>query len=492
MKKILLLALAIFALFSITLYTHRVIFKRQEVKPKRNVILVDIDLFRKEQFNCVGEARNLTPNFCKFADNSLDFQNNFTVNHWTLPSTVSTLTSLYPITHQYWNSLSTLDPSVNTITNILREEGYSTHLVEDRPFFEEFLPKMYKRFDTVSDGTQPQEWDEKIKSFSENELYFAYLYTDRLHAPHFLTKEEEENEWEEYRRFLVDNYRDIFTQKAIDENPEIFENLSYEKGEELDGLKGWYTISNPENPDLYIKDPWKEMDYWETKSEDPEHVIRAKKAYINEVKKLDADLKEFFDLLSSPEFTDNTIVAITSSHADAYGEHGNYGHPITPYNEIVHVPLVIYYPGNEPKRINSLSQTVDIVPTLISLLGLKDLELSQGYSLVPLFTGKKDEVREYAYSMGPYIAYAIQNRTWKLIWDVTKPEEDQIELYFLVDDPGELNNLANDYPERARNLKDKVHKFIRSSEKLKESKPILFPPNIDDETKKNLLKRGYF
>ena len=120
---------------------------------------------------------------------------------------------------------------------------------------------------------------------------------------------------------------------------------------------------------------------------------------------------------------DNTLIIWLSDHGEPLG-HKEHGHGIMrkcrpwPYEELVHVPMVIRHPDLEPNRIKSFVQNTDLAPTILDFLGVKDpvaQEEMQGQSLLPLMTGEKEKVRDFAIAGYNNLSWSIYTEDWSYI-----------------------------------------------------------------------------
>jgi hypothetical protein len=86
-------------------------------------------------------------------------------------------------------------------------------------------------------------------------------------------------------------------------------------------------------------------------------------------------------------------VVFTSDHGESFGEHGHYGHAQQMYEENLRIPLIIRDTRFEPRRVSSIVQGIDIMPTIVALSGAPSTSASggegaqQGQSVVPLLAG---------------------------------------------------------------------------------------------------------
>lgn len=140
-------------------------------------------------------------------------------------------------------------------------------------------------------------------------------------------------------------------------------------------------------------------------------------------------------------------------------------------------------------RVNSLVRTIDIAPTILELLDLPPMKEVQGRSLMPLMTGDSTDLQlsgygesmELHYMFGSSILRCIRQGSWKYIHKL-RPE-----LYDLVRDPGELNDLASLHPEKVEELFQALRDEIRNAP----ARPDDAKTAIDEETLRQLQALGY-
>ena len=105
---------------------------------------------------------------------------------------------------------------------------------------------------------------------------------------------------------------------------------------------------------------------------------------------------ELLALLEKRGDADNTIFVITSDHGELLGEDGaRWGHEIHIADPVLRTPLILAGPGlPEGARVAGLTRSLDILPTLLDLLGLRTDATLHGTSLMPLVRGEKAETGE--------------------------------------------------------------------------------------------------
>lgn len=123
------------------------------------------------------------------------------------------------------------------------------------------------------------------------------------------------------------------------------------------------------------------------------NITPIKNRYINAVHHLDSQFDRVFKYLDDNHLRDNTIVILVGDHGEEFMEHGFWGHNSTFVDEQVRTPLVIWQPGQAPKVHDKLTSHMDIIPTVMPLLGVQNpvSDYALGYNLMG------NETRPYTY-----------------------------------------------------------------------------------------------
>ncbi|MFQ5796089.1 MAG: sulfatase [Candidatus Bipolaricaulia bacterium] len=197
-------------------------------------------------------------------------------------------------------------------------------------------------------------------------------------------------------------------------------------------------------------------------------------AYREEVAYLDRQLEILFERLDRMGLLQSSLIVFTSDHGDAFGEHGFFVHPHYPYEELIRVPLIIRTPGIEPKIIDKPVPLVSLTPTVLDFTGTSVDTAFDGQSLRPLLeTGDDSCLPEYIISeaeFDPYYIGAIRTVEWKLILN---EEAGTKELYHLIEDPNERQNVVQDYPNIAEELETKLRDRRHPTQKSEEIRELL-------------------
>jgi len=185
------------------------------------------------------------------------------------------------------------------------------------------------------------------------------------------------------------------------------------------------------------------------------------RCYYALVSQIDFNVGRVLDELDRLGLAGRTIVVYTADHGEMMGEHGVFRKAVLNYDATVRVPLVIRYPARVPagKVSEQLVGSIDLMPTLCDLAGLKIPDKVQGRSLVPLLEGKSVPWREVIFSEIGYPAPSFaqgmsvmaRTRDFKYVRHTCRGRTLE-ELFDLKADPWETVNLAGD-PKHADTLK---------------------------------------
>jgi arylsulfatase A-like enzyme len=177
---------------------------------------------------------------------------------------------------------------------------------------------------------------------------------------------------------------------------------------------------------------------------------KSRDLYDGEVRFVDHHVGRLLAAIAAGPRASRTAVILTSDHGEAFGEHGMVRHGREVWEELVHVPLVVFVPGLPPRHVAVRRSAIDLVPTLLELFGApkpsgEGSDFVSGQSLLPdlLDTGHPSP-RPVLVDMceGPYNEerQAFIDGSMKLIATRGRP----LGLYDLDEDPAERHDLLGD------------------------------------------------
>lgn len=406
-----------------------------------NIVLIGIDSLLADRMSCYGHKRLTTPHLDRFARGGTLFERYYSPHIPTTSGYANMLTGMDVFSTQVvaLRHKGPMRPEIATLPEILRNVGYASTCVgfEGNP--------ASRGFDTYLNysGWGPGEDGRSHKAENLNAVTLPEL--DRL------VKQKEP--------FL------LFLRHMDPHSPYLppgpFERIFYH-GNECD----------PKNksmePVMAFK-PFRDYfaEWMPAGITDKEYVIAQ---YDGAVAYMDAAIQSIFTALETHGIMDETLVVVTSDHGETLYDHDCYFDHHGIYDVTLHVPLILRYPGRVPagKRVSGYAQHYDLVPTLLELAGIETDIVFDGASLVPMM---RDEVVSHRSEF--YITECTWMRKhgwrtpeWKLIVAL-EPDfhfKPAVELYNLVEDPGELNNLAEAEPGVVDLLRGRMERWIARRE----------------------------
>jgi arylsulfatase A-like enzyme len=410
--------------------------RRRQRQP--NIVLLGIDSLRRDHMSTYGYHRLTTPHLDRFAQEGTLFENTFSAHIPTSSAYASMLTGLDVFNTQVvaLRHKGGLRPEVSTLAEILKGEGYNTTCVgftgnPSSRGFDTYLD--YGGWGSWNEGRSPKAENlnavaipELEKLAKKREPFFLFLRHMDPHAPYLPPAPYE-------RMFYHGNETDP-------------KNESMKPVMEFKPFRDFFASWMP--PGISDKD----------------YVIAQ---YDGAIAYMDAAIQTIFTALEAKGLAEDTIVVVNGDHGETLYEHDCYFDHHGLYECTLTVPLMIRYPGRVPsgKRVSGYNQHKDLVPTILELAEIEREDIYfDGRSLMQLVRG---EVSSFDSEM--YITECTWMRKhgwrtpeWKLIIALEpdfhfKPE---IELYNLIADPAENNNLADSEPEVVAMLKARMDQWI--------------------------------
>lgn len=428
--------------------------KNNKIQNNPNIILISLDTLRSDHLHCYGYERRTSPYIDKLAENSVLFANCYSPTGKTLPSHMSMFTSLYPIHHRLLANgnyvIQRLDESIRTITEVLRNHDYFTGAFTGGAYVDakygfskgfDFYYNDPSTYNPVSVGHLYQKTKQWLAE-NRDKKFFLFLHTYQIHEPY--------SSPEPYNRMYLDKNAKWKSANLV----KMFGSDSYK------------ILNSDERKNLVA-------------------------LYDGEITYTDENLiKPLVDLLKESGLYDKTLIVLTSDHGEEFYDHKGWQHGLSLYNEQLKVPLIIKFPDSEyaGKRIPRNVSLVDLMPTILEYTGIKFSGYNpDGISLLDEIKGGKTEKRyilgsRYIYmlkereSFAPFlISFCAIEDSAKLILNNPYPEKnilfsfpspppfpvEEVEMYHLEKDPGELTNTVGDNRHRTQEILSRIFHHYR-------------------------------
>ena len=396
-----------------------------------NVLLVTIDTLRADHVGAYGNQLGLTPTFDRLAREGLRFERAYAHVPLTLPSHTTIMTGLYPFANGVRDNGSfRFDGKRATLAGVLKAAGYRTGaFVGAFPVDARF--GLNAGFDVYDDkyGSRP----------AGGELSVLERPAEQVLEPAFA--------W-------------------------ITGAAATSQSQAPGPWFAWVHLYDPHDP--YIPpEPFKSR--------------FASDLYSGEIAYADAALGRVLERLQTTGALANTVVTVASDHGESLGEHGERTHGLFAYEATIRVPLVIWAPpAIRAAAVAATARLVDVMPTLLDLLGIDSPQPIDGRSLRPLVGGGATPADPGSYFEA---LNASLTRNWApltgLVRDGLKLIDLPVpELYEVAADPGERENLYARRRDLAAPLERQLDALMSHA-----TKPAAGP--VDPETEQRLRALGY-
>ncbi len=216
----------------------------------------------------------------------------------------------------------------------------------------------------------------------------------------------------------------------------------------------------------------------------PEEYKCIKQRYLGLVTQVDRSIGVILECLGRNVVADNTIVVHTSDHGDMLGSHHLFGKEVM-FEEAVRVPWLIKLPGqSSPRRIAQPVSQIDLLPSLVELLGGERSPQFAGVSRASLVRGEagtddpvfiewspnRTKVKKRTTLASRWKAKRATNESTRTVvtnggWKLSLRDRDLDELYNLNDDPSETRNLCFEASRQGivTELSEQIHRWQKQT-----------------------------
>jgi len=433
----------------------------------RSIILISVDTLRADAVGCIG-GKNTTPWMDQFfGDKGVVWTNTEAPSSWTLPSHASLMLSQYLSRHGVVMHYDRIPTGAVTLAEHFGLHHYETAAFVDREFlnYRFGFQQGFILFDQI--GGHFKSSMPRCLSFLRNRNrdvpLFLFLHSYDTHDPYTPP--------DEYRkRFVREGLKP--TAPALDiPNRQFLKLMHVSQGEA------------------------------KLSESDVEFVHSL---YLAEVAYVDDMLRDFFNQVRQEQLLDDPLVVLVSDHGEAFNEHKTFIHAFNLYEEVIRVPVLFRFPGEQHARhrLEGRTNLIDVPPTLFDVLGWEIPEDWQGVSLLPQMTDPALPLPSRKF----YSELVKDNRTlfaltqWshKFINTVRDDIEGkklvrsrEVEAYDLEKDPGETRNLAYSELQQATKELDQTGQELSKMYDLLHSEGSFEPADLDPATIRSLQAIGY-
>jgi arylsulfatase A-like enzyme len=388
-----------------------------------NVVLITIDALRPRNLGAYGYARETSPNIDALARDGALFQAAFAPSPWTVPSLGSLLTSSYPhqhLAHTYQlpgknSAIARMRDDATTLAHVLGRNGYETAM-----FFQSAYPLIDVGLGAGFDLHQEirDERTDPIRAWiraSKDRRFFVWIHFFKPHTPYFPSARSD----------------GLLQAERLDDHRPLAEF-------------------------------WPKEECSRRRAEATPEELRIRMGFYDEaIRDSDFLVGEVVEELRRSAVAGRTLIALSADHGEEFFEHGGCDHGHSLYDELLHVPLVLWHPGVVPagRSLADQVRTLDVAPTILELLEFERPKEFVGESLAKHLRGDDANLPAFSgFLIDGEDAVALRHDGFKY---VHRPSRLADELYDLRADPGETTNLVESkFHPRLREMREQTLRWL--------------------------------
>lgn len=454
---------------------------RRPPPPADNVVLIVVDTLRADRLGCYGYERETSPVVDRLAADGVRFTNAYATSPWTFPSMASIVSSLYVETHGAFiggamrNQLETPAPTplvsgFDTLPEVLEGAGVRTALIGANTYLEfgaeqGFGEVSIRIEDADARAAEAVKW---VAGLPRDRRFFLLLHLIDPHEPN----------------------------RPPARLRRLFGNGASLSDEQLERHAWW-------RPRWAMPTGWTHEGF-------EEHRTARTDLYDATVRFADEQVGVVLEAIAGMRPDQETAILFTSDHGEEFWDHAELqsesygtppgrtmqgvGHGHTLFQELVRVPLVLYWPQRfAPRVVETPASLVDLMPTVLDLMQVPDLDgLRQGESLLQVAEGGSGRSRPVFFSQPCFgrNKTGVLDGGFKLIRSHGEPTM----LFDVVANPGEDDDLSVTRPEERKRLEmllgENLGRFRAMGEILR-SGDSAAPADISPERLEQLRALGY-
>jgi arylsulfatase A-like enzyme len=416
------------------------------------IIIIDIDTLRADHLGCYGYHRDTSPAIDAFAQESVLFERAFSQAPNTPPSQTSILSGLYPSSHGMIEDEDRVPEEVVTLAEALSSHGFVTAGFHDGGYMSATfnIDQGFDRYESsqgkglANSGPKIMRW---ISEHAEDN-FLLLIHTYDTHTPYAPPEE----------------YRGLFLDGLAPPNP---------------GFEPTTDVMEAIRLSVWTDEPRKLED------NDLEY---ARALYDAGIRYVDTWVGGFLQRVRELGLDQRATIVFISDHGEEFQEHGSVLHEKL-YSTVTRIPFMIRLPGGSPAhRVTEVVETIDLMPTLLDLVGAPHPEKLQGSSLAPLLAGGP-QTEGMAFGESPFFGHRRFAATGSHQLLLTK-RNGETELYDFVDDPRQQTDIASTEPGMTQRLTSEImeweERVARTVFETEEG-----GGELDPETEQQLRELGY-
>ncbi len=478
--------------------------RAKEARRKPNLLFILTDQQRFDTFAAYGNMKIEAPNLNRLARESIVFKRAYVTQPVCTPARSSIMTGLWPHTNGCISNNIPLRQDAACLPRLLNDPEYRSaymgkwHLGDEvfrQHGFDEWVSiedSYAHRYSEGRDATARSNYHEYLQPLGyepDEENIFQRSFSATLPLEHSKPKFMERKA----REFIFRNRQNPFIlyTSFLGPHPPLRGPMEEKyKAEEMEMAPSFDTVLGENDPLRYRL--FQEY-FWDECKGNPDEYRKVKALYWGRVSQIDLSIGNLLATLEEAEVADNTIVVFTSEHGEMLGDH-RILHKQLMYEGSSRIPFLLKIPQMNGRSLaveHPVSQ-IDIIPTLLDLLGGNPVGSLPGQSLGPIAKGREVDEKHTFIQWNPAIKppnflkntqlcspvdlKRISTESVRTVvspdhWKLCLSDVDKHQLFNLADDPHEMKNLyyTSRHKDTIRRLTKKIHQW---QTKVKDKVPV--------------------
>jgi len=356
-------------------------------------VFVLLDSLNRNALQAYSKETNIrTPNFKRFQEKCITFDNHYVGSLPCIPARRDLHTGRVNFLHRSWGPLEPFDDS---FPELMKKNNIYTHIITDHHhYFADGGATYHQRYSSweLVRGQAIDRWKAEVNP--DMELLKKEYHKTQHHRKNYMINRQYMIKEEEYCTPQVFSHAEEFLTNNKDTEHWLLQIECFDPHEPFHAPKRFR--------DLYPTDyngPILDWPIYDRVKETKEEISEIKANYASLVTMVDEYFGKLLDYFDNNRLWDDTALILTTDHGFLLGEHDWWAKNRMPvYNEIAHIPLMIYHPefsSQGGSRRKTLTQSIDIMPTLLDLFNMKPPQDVAGKSLVKILS-KDEKIRNSA------------------------------------------------------------------------------------------------
>ena len=345
------------------------------------IVFVLLDSLNRGAMEPYGSRAVKTPNFVRFQSRAVTFDNHFVGSLPCMPARRDLHTGRSHFLHRSWGPLEPFDDS---FPELMKQNDFYSHLITDHHhYFADGGATYHQRFASweLVRGQAIDKWKAEVRPDIE-ELKSAF-HPIQHHRKNYMINRQYMQAEEDYCSPQLFRLAEKFLQKNHHADNWFLQLECFDPHEPFHAPKRFRDLY----PTSY-KGPILDWPIYDRVTETPEEIAELRANYSALVTMTDEYFGHLLDFFDAHNLWSDTALILTTDHGFLLGEHDWWAKNRMPvYDEIAHIPLMIYHPKYASQggtRRSALTQTADLMPTLLTMAGLSVPQDVTGKSLMPV------------------------------------------------------------------------------------------------------------